>query len=61
MAAQSNDRKERTGITVLFERGEKRMIRQAAVETEVRSSSEFIRQAAVKAAQKVVGGPKKAA
>lgn len=60
MAAPEQDRK-RSGITVLFGKDEKRMIRQAAVETDTRSSSEFIREAAVKAAKKVVGSSKKAA
>jgi uncharacterized protein (DUF1778 family) len=52
MAPRPAVRKETSGITVLFEKSEKLMIRRAAIETDVRSASEFIRQAAIKAAQK---------
>lgn len=54
MAARPGVRKETSGITVLFEKSEKQLIRRAAVEADVRSSSEFIRQAAVKAAKKAL-------
>lgn len=52
MAASSEDSKERVGITVMFSPEERQKIRRAVVETDTRSASEFIRAAAVKAAQK---------
>jgi hypothetical protein len=50
MTAAKRDGKEKIGITVLFSPEERRQIRQAVVETDARSASEFIRAAAVRAA-----------
>lgn len=46
---------------MLFDESDKRLIRRAALETDTRSASEFIRRAAVKAAQKALGAALKAA
>jgi uncharacterized protein (DUF1778 family) len=52
MAAAKGDSKARIGLTVMFSPEERQMIRRAVVETDTRSASEFIREAAVKAATK---------
>lgn len=55
MAGKTNERKpNKSGLTVLFEKEEKQMIRRAALETDKRSAGEFIREAAVRAARKAL-------
>lgn len=65
MAARASARKEpeglTAGMTVMFTPAEKHEIRRAAFESGARSTSEFIRQAAVKAARKAIAAVLKAA
>lgn len=61
-ARATNGKETRTaGLTVVFTPSEKRVIRRAALEADMRSMSSFVRDAAVKAATKVIGQALKAA
>lgn len=56
MPAKASERKatSKAGLTVLFDKEERQLIRRAAVESESRSSGQFIREAAIRAAKKVL-------